>query len=434
MRKNCFILLSLFLIIVNLGFAQQTLNLNLEESIDLAIKNNLVLAQQEKRISQAQANIIVARSGFYPSISTNYNTVRLGKIPAVEMETPLGSQTITMGGRYNYSFQGIVQQPLFTWGKISNSYKLAISNFSLQEINYQQSLNNLKHQVTVSFYNVLLAQEMVKLTEESYNQMAKHVEQVEKMYKNGLATNFDLLRTKVQLANFEPQKIRAKNGLELAKDSFLLLLNLETNTPFELNGQLQYQPLDMDLDKAIETALQKRPEIYSLQETKKIAQLNYSLVSASNKPAIIASYNYVYQRPYRWRDVWGEDWNIAISLSWPIFNGLSTRGKVLEAKAQIEELEKVDEQLKDSIKIEVKNAYLRCEQETINIKSQQENVKQAQEALKIAQEQYQMGLITNLEYMDTQLSLEQARINYLQALSNYLTAHSEFILAIGGKI
>jgi len=403
-------------------------DLTQEESIEIALKNNKRLLAARERMEIAKGDLIVARAGFLPTLSLEANYLRLGKGQKIS----LGGETdVTVRGEDTYSAAATIEQSLFAWGRIRNSYREAGSNQKVQEEDYRKEVNILKFKVTESFHNVLLAEELLKLSEESYAQMERHLRQVEERYKNGLVPKFDLLRARVQIANFKPELIRAKNNLALSANYFKSLLGFPSEAEVRLQGELKYEPVEMELSQAIGEAVKNRPEIRSLAEAENAALARLRLARASNKPILSALYNYQFQKPYQWKDEWGKEWNAMLVLQFPIFSGFSTTGKVLQSESLLQELRYNLEEKKEEIDLEVREAYLNLRQEEETIISQQENVGQAEEAMRIAEQRYVSGMITNLEFMDAQLALTQAKTGYLQALANYQIAKAKLLKAMG---
>ncbi len=409
-------------------WAEEPKNLTLEESIQIAFETNKKILAAKEKLGIAKGELIVARAGFLPTLSLGGNYLRLDKGQKISIEE--GTE-IVVSGEDTYSATATIEQPIFTWGRILNSYRQASSSQKIQEQDYNRERNLLRFKVTGSFYSLILAEELFNLSQESYTQMERHLRQVEERYENGLASKFDLLRARVQLANLKPQLIRSKNSLSLAQNYFKSLLGLPSQDEVKLRGELKYEPTEIELSQAIKEALKNRPEIVSLKEQENIALAQVRLAGASNKPTLSAIYNYQFQKPYHWKDEWGKEWNAMAVLQFPIFRGFSTKGKVLQSQSQLREARYNIEDKNEEIELEVREAYLNLRQEEETIISQRENVGQAEEAMGIAEKRYVSGLITNLEFMDVQLALTQAKTAYLQALANYLIAKARLTKAMG---
>lgn len=410
------------------SWAEEIKELTLEKSIEIALEGNKKILAAKERLGVAKGELIVARAGFLPTLSLGGNYLRLGEGQKISIG---GGNDVVVRGQDTYTATATIEQPIFTWGRIKNSYIQASSSQRISEEDYRKEKNLLKFQVTESFYNLILAGELLNLSQESYAQMERHLLQVEERYENGLASKFDLLRARVELANLKPQLIRSRNSLTLAENRFKSLLGFPSRTEVRPQGELKYEATEIELSLAIEEALRNRPEIISLKEQENIALAQVRLASASNKPLLSTIYNYQFQKPYHWKDEWGKEWNAMVVLQFPIFSGFSTKGKVLQSRSQFKEVKYNLEGKNEEIELEVREIYLNLRQEEETIISQRENVGQAEEAMRIAEKRYTGGLITNLEFMDSQLAMTEAKTAYLQALANYQIAKAKLEKAMG---
>ena len=411
------------------------LEITLSESIEKALEYNEGILAAEDGLNQAKAGVMIARSGFLPKINAQASYTKLAELPTIEMEMPgAGAMEFKMGVEENYLTRASLQQPLFTWGKILNGYQISKLNVDASKEDYRKNKNELIFNVTESFYGILVLEEFAKVTEDAYKQVERHIEVVEKRYNEGLASKFDLLRGKVQLANMEPQVIKVKDGLKIAKTGFKMLLGLPQDTPVELKGELKYDVgaiHELSLQKCVIEAQVNRPEIKSLSFRKQMARKALAIVRKANLPNLAFVANYDYKKPLYFENEWGTDWNVTVALQMPIFTGLGNFGKVRQASYQLSQAEHGLNLLKEVVEMEVRAIYLQLEEAEKLVESQKANIKQAEEAMRIVEERYKQGLATSLEVMDTRLALTNAKTNWLQALSDYLIAKAKLEKAIG---
>lgn len=402
------------------------------EAIEMALEHNKGILAARDAVRKAETGVTIARSGFLPTIDVQGSYTRLAELPAIEIEIPgLGTKEFQMGEMENYVARASLQQPLFTWGKILGGYKISKLNLDATREDYRKQENELVFDVTKSFYSILVLKELVKLTEDAYEQTQNHVNVVGKRYNAGVASKFDLLRVRVQLKNMEPQVIKVKNGLEIAKTGFKTLIGLPQDSPISLEEELKYEPIEIDLEKSIKEAEVNRPEIKSLALRKQMASEALLIAKKANWPTLAFIANYDYKKPVYFKNAWGTDWNVTVALQMPIFTGLGNIGKMREARYRLSQAEHRLNLLKEGIELEIRVAYLGIEEAKKLVESQKENIIQAEEALSIVEERYKQGLATSLEVMDTQLALTQAKTNWLQSLSDYLITRARLEKALG---
>lgn len=422
------ILVSFFIFTGTLSVGVASHDLNLEQCLDLAYENNKTLLQLEEGINAAKYKIEEARSGFLPQLSFNGSYTRLGKLPAYDVG---GGMKFTLGTENNYNLTLSYQQSIFTWGKIRAGYDISKYNLSLTREEYRGSKQGIKFNVVSLFYNILLAEELIKVREESIDRIQDHLSTVKEKYDKGYASEFDVLRVKVQLANAKPPLVQAENLYQLTLDNLKNLLGISLRDSVSLEGTLKYDPIEVNQLQAEKFAFKNRPELKSLAQQRRIGNKALALAKASNKPSLFGTANYEYKRPYYSEDEWETDWNVTLALSFPLFDGFLTRSKVRMAKSDLNQLDITEEQIRDQIKLEISQAISDLNLARENILSQEENVKQAKESLRIANVQYEKGMLTNLELMDTEYALIVAETNHLQALSDYLIAKAKYEKAIG---
>jgi outer membrane protein TolC len=414
------------------SFSQEKLILNLEKSLETAYQNNRLLQSLKEKISSAKFKIQEAKSGFFPNLSFQGSFTYLGVNPSFVVSIPgVFNQKVTVGFHDNYTFALALQQSLFTWGRIRNRYSISNLNLSLEQEEYIKNKQGITYNVTSLFYSALLARELIKVREDALKNIQEHLKTVELRYKAGQASEFDVLRARVQLANAKPPLLQAKQAYDLALSSFKNILGLAQEAEVELEGELFFKPVEVKLESATQEALLQRPELKSLDFQKKIAQKGLAIAKAGNKPSLVGIANVLYENPYYSQRKWDTDWNFTFSLNFPLFDGFATRSKVNQARSDLKQLDLGEQDLKEGIKLEVKEAVTSLDLAKETILSQQETVNQAKESLRIAKVQYAQGIITSLEEMDAELALTFAQINYLQALADYLRAQAQYNKAIG---
>ena len=427
------LIFSFFVWMTSVSFSSEKLILNLEKSLETAYQNNRALLSQKEMIKSSRFKIAEVKSGFYPQISLTGTYTYLGVLPSFIVSFPpiIENEKITQGYHDNFDFNLSLQQSIFTWGRLQNSYSISKLNLRLEEENYKKDKQKITYEVKSSFYSVLLTRELIRVREDALKNIEEHLKTVELRYKAGQASQFDLLRAKVQLANAKPPLLQARQAYDLALSVFKNILGLTQEAEVELEGELFFKPGEVKLENATQDALLQRPELKSLEFQKRIAQRGLVIAKAGNKPSLMGIANYNYKNPFYGEKKWDTDWNFTIALSFPLFDGFATRSKVNQFKSDLKQLDLGEKDLEEGIKLEVKEAVTSLDLAKEIILSQEENIKQAKESLRIAKVQYAQGIITSLEEMDAELALTYAQINYLQALTDYLTAQAKYNKATG---
>ena len=416
-------------VLIGVAFAEEILPL--ERCINLALANNQDLKIAQKRIIESKGKKQEAFGNFLPTLSASGSYTRLKESPKMSVSFGGYEQTFELGPEDLYSTQLTLRQPLFAWWKIYHGDKQARLDYMLVNEEYKQVRNNLIFEVKRAFYNVLLARQFVIIAKEGIDVTDSHYRTTRALYKEGRVSDYDLSRAKVQLVNNQTELIKAKNNLKLAREELSFLLNAKLEEDWEIKGDFPLEKREVSLEDALGKAFAERSEIRQLTIQEEVGKVSIKLARAENRPNLDFLANYQYTNPFYNREEWGESWNVILSLNFPLFSGLSNMGRVKQAKAGLEQVKILRNQVEQRIKLEVRKAIFDMEEARERIEAQKENVKLARANLRIAEERHRQGLMSEIELRDAQLSLTQAETDYFQALYDYNVASAFLDRAIG---
>ncbi|HMA62398.1 MAG TPA: TolC family protein [bacterium] len=472
---------TLFLILPLLWgqISAKVVELDLEKARSIALENNPSIKLAREGVRKARAQSVEARSGFMPQVNAFSSLqhawdLQENKIPnflkpsLAPTYQQVGGALKTIGQKFDdqeliNQGQGMInsvdmmpdylqmafglenvmtygvqlQQPLFTGGSIWNGYKISKLGIDIAQSQLENSRQKILKQVTSSYYSTLFAKSAVKVSKEAVESARENLDQVQSFYDQGKASKLDLLRAKVQLANFKPNLVSAKNRLELSISQLITTLGLQSETQFVFKDSLDYQRspyLDKSLQELTQIAIQNRPELNMLETQNKIAERQLTMARGARLPSLSLSTSYQYQGMRNDlnfnSDDFNKSFNTSVSLSIPLFNGFKKTSKVEQAKVQVNETEHQRTSTIDGIKLEVKNAYLSMKEAQEKVTTQRVTITQAEEALRLAKLMYSEGASTQLDVLNANLSLKQAKMNYQQSLLEYNVALAELKKAI----
>ena len=446
----------LLLLFANSVSADEHRLLNLEDSLQIAKQNNLLLKVAEQGLESAKAQLKIARSPLLPRISANGNytyfkDVQKSVISAEggfgfpmqngdrdEMSTPNvdnESELIELEFGAHHNLQGNVSltQPIFAWGRYYYGFQAAKLQYEASEKEFIATENKLRLEVYQSFYRVLIAQEFVKVAEQRIELVQKQLKIAETSFEAGVTANFDVLRAKVQLANAEAQLIRAKNGVSTAKNTFKTLLNLPLSEQVAVEGSFETPEVSIQLDELLKVALDKRPEVTQSKLNEQAGEKQLKVSKTRQLPDLSFFSNYQISQNERLTEM-NRIWSLGLQINIPIFDGFASRAAIQQSKSVLSQLQLGTQQTKSTVEFEVRNAYLALLEAKTLIDVQRETVAQAEESVRIANLQFENGMITTVELTDTQLALMQAKVNRLQAQHDYVVGLAQLEKAIGQKI
>ena len=296
----------------------------------------------------------------------------------------------------------------------------------------------------LAYYDVLLAAQQITVNEASVNLLQKELEDQQRRYDAGTVPHFNVLRAEVAVANARPALIQARNNYRIAKNNLSNLLgynlprDIWEDIPLNLTDTLDAAPYQVDLPAAIQQALARRPELVAVRKTAELQRLNVVNAKAGYKPTVqvfagYGWYNAQFTQPVELdHDIRG--WNAGGQLSWDVFDGMLTHGKVVQARALYEKARTDVDDKGRQIELEVRTAYSDFIEAREVLDSQQKVQEQADEALREARARAEAGTSTQLDVLDAETSLTQARTTQIQALHDYAVARARLERAIGEEM
>jgi outer membrane protein len=426
----------LVLSLVSTAFSQEKLTLTLQESIELALFQNPTYLAAEERVEGAESKIREAMAGFFPSLSVSGLRTLKEKIMVLEFPSFIPGeppQRVELDFTRDYQASFSLSIPLFVGGQLKSGFKQAKYNHLSSEESRRQSEHMTVFNTKRAFYGYLLAQEFVRVAEEAVSVAEKHLKNVQMMYEVGMSSKFDLLRSEVQLANLKPQLIKAKNNVKVAELNLKTILGVDQDREIEIKGQLAYNPYEPDLEKALQRAVQNRPEIQQFNYQKMMATEVLKMSRGSRYPtvAITGTFNLWADEFNFDEDTWQSYYSVNLAVSVPLFRGLTSSAQIAQSKSMIREIELGRKGLEDMIGFEVRQAFLKLEEAKESLLSQEKNVEQAEESLRIADLNFAEGLATTLDVSSAQAALSQAKTNRSQALFDYVVSMADLERAMG---
>ena len=131
----------------------------------------------------------------------------------------------------------------------------------------------------------------------------------------------------------------------------------------------------------------------------------------------------------------GKDWERTMSggivVEWPFFDGHATSGKIIKARALLQQQQVALSKLEEQVQLEVRQGLLNLQSSDEFMLSQIGNVDNAEESLRLAQVAFREGTATSLDVISAELSLSQARADYNQAVHDYQLSQLKLRAAIG---
>ncbi len=403
----------------------------LDKAIEMAVANNTIIRQAIENQKAAIEEQKSVRADFLPKASTAYSYTRLKDRPYSIM----GGTQIDVGDNDQYHWDLTLSQPLFTGFALSTRYEMAKLGVDVKDAEKEQAVLDVVKQVKSAYFNILLTKKFLLVTDEAVNQLESHLRDAEKFYKQGMIPYNDILRSKVALADALQNRVRAEGNVEMAVSAFNTLLRIDLNKKTDIEDIIDITPYSFELTNCIKEAIEKRPELKALRLALKNADHVVTLAQSAYYPevALVGSYEQNGDNPSATENDYGNTHNASVTLQarWTFFEWGKTRAEVNKYRYNKSSLAEKLKGIEDSIKLEVKSAFLAIKVAEQNIRTAQKTLVQAKENWRITNLQYQQQMTTSTEVLDARTFLTRAETNYYSALYGYMISLAELERAVG---
>jgi outer membrane protein len=472
------------------------IHLTLDDAVEIALRRNLDLSLQ--RYSHTQTLLGVDESkGIFDTLATlDVNIAQATSPQATQLAGALVSQTdnrnFTLGvqqlTRYggvgsfgitgsrsstnssffflNPNFQAAAQlqfsQPLLKgFGTLPTERSILqakiAGNADLQV--FEEVVTGTLQSVENAYWALVDARDQLNVAQESLA-LAKELDQRNQVQVDvGTLAPIELVQSEATVATREEGIVSAQAAVGDAADRLLQLLNLEQSQYWSLELVPETKPetdrLTIDLDQAIKTALDQRPEIQSQALTVESTDIDVKYFHNQKKPRVDLNLTYNAQGQAgrgvetnpdtgeetfintdlsnAFGDVAGRNfdgWQIGISASYPIQNRQAKAQSTIADLAAESARTKLD-QLKLQVVTEVRTAARGVNTAAEQITSARSSVHLQEKNLEAEQKRYENGMSTSFQVTQIQDDLTAARSRLVTATTNYRTALVAYYKAIG---
>lgn len=443
-RKSLTLALAL---LVPLAAWAQKRPLSLEDAIGAGLEASPALHASRMRLESSAAKAQEVAASRLPAIKLGAGYTRLSEVPPFAVTLPGAPEPIVVSENFfnAWNLRLSVQQPLFTGFRLQAGTESARMFERSAGQDLARDRSELVFSIKTAYWGLARAREFAAVVEESIGQVREHLKDVRAFFGQGLLTKNEVLRTELQLARAELLAIDARNAVEVARTSLCTILGLPLETDFELTTTAESRASrapDADLagdaaatPKLLETALASRPDIRSAEFRVKASEAGLKAARAGWYPQVFLAGNYYYLRPNA-RYMPAEDrfhgtWDIALSVSFDVWNWGQTKNRADQAKAQLAQALDARKLLEDATVLEVTQSRLALGQARDKLRVSGQAVGQAEENLRMFRDRFRQGVALNSEVIDAELLLFQAKAAKTQAAIDIVLAQARLEKALG---
>lgn len=411
-----------------------SIRLSREQCIEIALDSSPTIKVADLEVKRVDYSKWETISSLFPQIDFQGAYQRAIELQTIRMNMGGQSQSLKMGSDNTWNLGFSASLPLIApslWKAITISNTQIKSNLESARSSRLQMVNN----VNKAYYALMLALASREVIKENYDIAKFNADLYEKQFQQGTASEYDVLRSSVQVKNIEPELLQADISVRQCELQLKVLMGMAdvveiipTITLSELrDGMYTHSTAPLSLDD--------NSSLRSIDIATDLAKQNVTLKKFDYIPTLGLSFNLNWLSLSNGNPFHNQEFNpystVSLALSVPIFSGGKRYNAVRQANVQLRELEFQREDLVNSLKMQVDLAVDNINRESRQIDTSAEGVRQADKAHQIMQKSFEIGAATYLELRDSELAMTSAKLTYLQSIYNYLVSVSELDMLLG---
>lgn len=424
--------LGLLLLLSSSVFARE---LTLDQAIQMALDNSKEIKISQRDVETAKLNVGIAFKNALPSVVYTGSYTRNEydrKITAEErtnhrLETN-GSREVDAKGGYTQKIT--ISQPIFQGGAILGGIQYAQAYKSVANLMYLSSQRDVRLETIQIYSNIVKSEKDLEALMSSKEELKATYDKQKAQLDLRLITKADLLKTEYSMLEVDSQIIGTQNQITVQKENLKLKLGLpktEDLTVVEFDVPM-YLSRNIDFQADLNQALTESIDAMVANKYVDMADAQRKVARADMLPQVSAFASYGVDSDRRKYNATMDDaeWRGGVQVTWNVFEfgkNYDTYKTAAIAKEQEELREKIS---KDTIDINVTDAYLELVRMEKDRDSKGRALEAAMENYKIDKEKYTAGLISTIDFLASETQLREAKVAYNQVVIDYLYAFEKY--------
>jgi len=425
MRKSIVVTLILLVFILAAN-SQETWTL--ERCIEYALTNNIQVKQQELNVKVSEVNLLQSKMDILPTLNLSANhSYSFGLVTNYVTNTKEALNT--QATSYSLS-TGI---PIYNGFQLTNSRKQNQFNLKASVADVESIKNDIALTIASLYLQILYQQELVEVEKRQVELSEMQLSRTKVLVEAGSLPEGNLYEVEALLASDELQLVNAQNQLTLSYLNLTQLLELKSTEGFYIE-----KPVMPEVDSVMlmtenpvqifMTAEEIMPQIQSARFKLQSSELGLKIARGGLQPRLSLGANYNSGAQYRILDNYdftGDPFftqikdnsskSVGLSLSIPIFNGLSARNRVSTARIGLMNSQLALESERNALYKNIQQAYTDAVAAEKKLQASMKSKVASEESFRYTESKFNLGLVTAFDYTTAKNKLAQAENDLLQA-------------------
>lgn len=412
--------------------SQQAYSLTLDELFRLGTENSLRLQATRMQEVIAADKEKTAQTSRLPDISIGATTGYIGR-PTVfrrGLSQPVHPDMPDWSHNYNVE----VTQPIYRGGKIHYTIKRSSLEKQIAALNSTNDKAEIKLLLLGQYMDLFSLYKQKEVFARNVEESARRLEDIRRLKKEGIVTRNDELRSELQLTNDQLAYREANDNIAIVSQQLDVVLGLDETLLLQPDTGLLYTAVSLESsDEYVRQAYENYPELQIARYNTRLAENDIRLSKADYLPSLSLRAANTLARPLSttMEDMFSNNWNIALSLSYNLSSLYQNKHKVHEARQYVNIRKNWEEQVRQDIRVNVKSAWIKHHEALDRVEALLLSVRQAEENYRIVRNRYlnQLSILTDL--LDASSIRLEAELQLTNARTEVIYSYYQLMRSCG---
>lgn len=224
---------ALFLSVISFAQSQNKI-FTLDEAIEIGMNNNKLIQISSINETIAQTKEKDLKMEKLPDVDFTSGFKILGNIRQFENGF-LHPATKYVVPREQYNFTLSAEIPIYLGGQLKNEEKKAEIETEISELNTKKTGKELRLQIVTGFLQVRHIEDQQELLRENMHEDSVNIHHIDVLRKNGVVTNNEVLRAKLQLSNHKMVYTELENQIAILEHQIKTVISFPENEEFHVS-------------------------------------------------------------------------------------------------------------------------------------------------------------------------------------------------------
>lgn len=366
--------------------------LSLAEAFSAALKRSESVAIQAEALTQASEIEAQAKSALLPTLSASATFLT--------QEQPTAATQ-----RQQNTVKATAAQPLFRGFREFALVRQRAAVTANEKAELANAARLLFYDVADAYYATLALQADQRNYGDELELNRRRLRELEGFRRVGRSRASEVLSQKANIASLEAQVEATLGQLKVQRDALAFLTGLPAKTPLR-----DSEPAPSPAEKldAYVAGISVRPDIAAAQASVQASEASVGVSRGLHWPSADLTGNYYFTRPGSSSDI---NWDLALTISLPIFQGGAVQSQVREAVSVQEQATLRESLARRQAELEVKRFFEQVASGRARIGKLNEHADLSRQNHEAQRHDYSNGLVTNLEVLQATTSWQVALRN-----------------------